>query len=267
MAYMEAAEGPPELRSIDELIRKHDARYGETDIGCSRAWLPEFASFVRKASGNLKDFLARLLRATTLLQTLDMPMSEEMISPKALQALKLTESQLPIVLSALGTSRNRHIVESLKGATVRMFETNRHSRDISEVYVTQEGIDTNLDTDDWAPGEEVGAESEKDGFEWIDENCRQVCTTKPKGALKTRNATGEAVASRKGAISRFQKVPKGSPGKGAKGQGETKCFRCGSPGHLWAAYPRPYAPSRGETSKKGKRGESRQEDWQIDPLD
>ena len=93
----------PDLRSAHALLSQLDGRYAKTDSERSWAWLREFATFSRKHAENLKDFWARLQRVTTRLGTLNMKMSEEMISPRALQALELTESQLPIALSAVET--------------------------------------------------------------------------------------------------------------------------------------------------------------------
>lgn len=50
-------------------------------------------------------------------------MSEEMIFAKALQALKLSEAQLPILISALETKQKSHCVTTLKDIAIKMFET------------------------------------------------------------------------------------------------------------------------------------------------
>ena len=136
LAYMEATEGPPETRNAQALLQQLDTRYGKTDIERSWAWLQEFTAFIRKPSENIKDFWARLQRVATRLGTLNMKMSEEAISPNALQALKLTESHLPIALSDLETNKDSHIVEGLRDITIRMFETHRHAPDRSDVFAT-----------------------------------------------------------------------------------------------------------------------------------
>lgn len=148
LANMEPTEGPTETRSVQALIEQLDTRYGKTDSERSWEWL-QFAGFTRKPSGDLKDFWALRLRFATRRQTLNMPMWAEMITPNAMQALKLTESQLPIVLSALETKQNSHIVDILKDLTIRMFETHRRCPESSAVYVTQSTTDGGTDTEVW----------------------------------------------------------------------------------------------------------------------
>ena len=67
-----------------------------------------------------------------------MSMSEEMMYAKALHAFKLSESQLPIVLSALETKANGQTIEALKDITIKMIETHRRRSDPSDVYQTNE---------------------------------------------------------------------------------------------------------------------------------
>ena len=63
-----------------------------------------------------------------------------MIFNKALQALNLPETQLPIVLSALETKNNPNDVIALKDITVRMFETHRVHADRTDIYGGAENI-------------------------------------------------------------------------------------------------------------------------------
>ena len=138
MSYMGRTDGTPHLRNVEELMTQLGIRYGKTDSERARSRLKGFAQFPRKPSGNLKDFWARFLRVATRLGTLSMKMSDEMVSPQAPQALKLTVTRLPIAISALGTKHNSHSVDTLKDIAIKMFETYRHTPDLSEVYLDQD---------------------------------------------------------------------------------------------------------------------------------
>ena len=112
MSYMEATDTAPHMRTVDALITMMDERYAKTDTDRPWAWLGEFTTFAKKPAENLKDFRARLLRVATRLEALGAKMSASVISPQALQALKLSDWRLPIALSALGTKPNSHSFDS-----------------------------------------------------------------------------------------------------------------------------------------------------------
>ena len=184
LAYMESTEGSPKPRSLQALIQQLDARYGKTDSERPCAWLQEFTGFALKPSGNLKDFWAMLLRVTTRMQTPNMPMSEEMLFSKALHALKLTETQLPIVLSALETEKNSRRVGCMNDITIRMFGPRRRAPDISEVFITQNPTQGTADTDEWTPREEEAPGSDIGEFECVDDYFGGIFLAKPKRAQK-----------------------------------------------------------------------------------
>lgn len=63
-----------------------------------------------------------------------MEMCEEMTSPNALQALELSASHLPILLSALETKQNGQSIDDMNDIAIRMFETHRRRPDPSETF-------------------------------------------------------------------------------------------------------------------------------------
>ena len=107
LSYMEQTGTSPSSRSVQALMDIRDERFGKTDTERSWAWLNQLTEFTRTHSGNLKDIWARFLRTATRLETLGMKMSAEMIYAKAIQALKLTDTQLPVAISALGTKQKQ----------------------------------------------------------------------------------------------------------------------------------------------------------------
>ena len=258
MSYMESTDSCPMSRSVDAFIRMLDQRFGKTDSERAFAWLKEFTQFSRKSGENLKDFWARFLRVTTRLEALSMKMSEQVVFSQAIQALKLSESQLPIVLSALETKQCSHSVDTLREITIKMYETHRpHDTDSSEVFVTDQPASSMPGPDTVYLQAEIPEDS---GFEddieieWMDEFSGDIFLMKPKRPLKSRNAPGAAASAQKGAVNQFRGYPNKSPQKGtAKGKGKMLCWRCGSPDHFWKDCPLPYNASIPFGSKgKGK---------------
>ena len=56
----------------------------------------------------------------------------------ALHALELSESQLPIVLSALGTKANGQTLEAMKDIAIKMFGAHRRRPDPSGTFMMAE---------------------------------------------------------------------------------------------------------------------------------
>ena len=215
MSYMEPTDANPSSRNVPALITLLDARYAKTDSERARSWLKEFTQFTRKPAENLKDFWPRFQRVNTRLETLPMKMSEEMIFSHALQALKLSETQLPIVISALETKQNSHSVETLKDITSKMFETHRHNLDSSEVYMGQATVPNNEESSLPPIDEEADDfDDDADYQQCYDEETGETYWIKPKRAAKARNAPGSAVSAQKGAVEQFSHVPNSTPNKG-----------------------------------------------------
>ena len=139
LSYMEETEACPESRDLQKLFDLLDERYGRTDTEKAWMWLSQFNDFKRNVSAheNFKEFWARYQRTITKLKSLGMDMSEDMTFHKAIQALKLPDGQLPIVLAALKTSGEATSLKALRELTIKMYETHKSSGDATEVYHAQ----------------------------------------------------------------------------------------------------------------------------------
>ena len=125
-----------------------------------------------------------------------------MISPQALQAMKSSETQRPVAISALETKQNSHIVETLKDITVKMFETHRRNPDSSEVYVNQSAQD--LAEEQGGPSIAFGEEDPDDGTDyrqWYDEDTGETYWTKHKRAAKRKMHLGPMCRRNKAPLS------------------------------------------------------------------
>ena len=182
-------------------------------------------------------------------------MSEEMMFSKFPQAIKLSESQLPIVLSALETDANGQTVAELKDITIKMPETRRRRPDTSEVYHA-DGPFTGAE-----PEEEDGDDQEEDDLEEPEiersgEN-GEVFILRPKRAPNERNAPGDALTAAKGAINQFRGIPNNHP-KGMGGKHGLSTMR--EPGHFWRQRPEPFRqtlPGANKGSTFGKKGDGK----------
>ena len=88
-------------------------------------------------------------------------MNDDMISHKAIQALRFPEGQLPIVLSALKTSGGSTSVKALKDLTIKMYETHMPIADSTDVYhlsphEEDPNDDANEDEEEWGMTDEGG---------------------------------------------------------------------------------------------------------------
>lgn len=205
LAYMEQTGTAVGTRTTQALMAILDARYGKTDSGRSWSWLNQFTEFVRAPGGNPKYSRARYLRTTTRLGNLGMSTSAEMMFPNATQALKLSEFQLPISLSALGAKENGQTIAELKEIAIKMFETHRHRPDPSDVFREDEPVSAEQEEGDGCEPEED--DPEEPDIERADGN-GEVSLLRPKRAHRDGNAPGDSVAASKGAID--QSVPKHS---------------------------------------------------------
>ena len=82
-----------------------------------------------------------------------MKMSGEMMPHKAPQAPKISESQLPIVLSALEAKANGQTIEDLKDIAIKMFGTYRNRPDPSETFMMAEP-NVVTETEEGAPSDD-----------------------------------------------------------------------------------------------------------------
>ena len=184
-------------------------------------------------------------------------MSEEMVFAKALQALKLSGTQLPILISVLETKQKSHCITTLKDMTIKMVETHRHRPGPSEVFNATDNQSQNLtdtldgweapehpETEEWYEGDD-----DEETFERTDEH-GEVFLFRPKRAAKARNAPGAAASATQGAIQQFRAIPNGRP-KG-KGKGAMSCLRCGQPGHFRRQCPQPFRPNLTSGPSGGK---------------
>ena len=146
LKYLEESESCPERRRLDDVIQMLDTRYGRTDSEKAWAWLTGFANFRREPQGNYKGFRTRYSRCVTRLEAHGMVMKEEVVFHRSLQALRLPEGQLPIVLATLETFPAPHSVHALKALAIKMFETHKNAVDSSEVYQTQ--VDSRAEVED-----------------------------------------------------------------------------------------------------------------------
>ena len=141
-------------------------------------------------------------RVTTRLEAPPVKMNGGMISPNALQAMRLSDGELPIVLSALETNPNSHSVEILKGITIKMFETHRGNPDSPEVFRAQIQSETaSVNDPERIEPAGLGERDEpldEEDIEWKVEAAGEVFLMKPERPKKARNAPGSAVSAQKG---------------------------------------------------------------------
>ena len=238
LLYMESTEKSPESRTVDHVMRIMDVRYGRTDSERACSWLAAFTEFKRESNENYKDYWARFSRCAAKMSALDMPMTRQVIFNRAIQALRLPEGQLPIVLSALESRPDRFSVDSLREMTIRIYETHRPKIDTAGVFAATTnqtpGGHENDESNSWAQ------EDQEDDDSWDDSvsvtlESGAVFLMKPKKPQKPRNAPGMNEAARRGAVSTFRNVPN----QRAKG-GTGGCLRCGDPSHHWKECPHPF---------------------------
>ena len=144
-----------------------------------------------------------------------------MISAKAIQALKLTDAQLHVVISALETKQNSKCLVTLKDIDIKMFGAHRRRPGPSEVFTA---VDTTAETIPGNDGTTVTEEEsdwydgdEQEEVEWMGEN-GAIYLMRPKLFAKARNAPGAAASVTQGAIQQFRHIPNASPkGVGKKG--------------------------------------------------
>ena len=241
LLYMESTEKQPESRSVDAVMKMMDLRYGRTDSERACSWLTAFTEFKRESNENYKDFWTRFNRCTAKLTALDMPMTQQVIFNRAIQALRLPDGQLPIILSALETRPDRFSVDSLREITIRMYETHRPKIDTAEVFVADsnpaliENHPENVNHD--------RCEEQDDNDSWGDSmsvtlESGAVFLMMPKKPNKPRNAPGMNEASRRGAVGTFRHIPNQNQNGHVKGKGG--CLRCGDPAHHWKECPHPF---------------------------
>ena len=240
LLYMESTEKNPESRTVDHIMRLMDTRYGRTDSERACSWLTAFTEFKRESQENYKDFWARFNRCTAKLAALDMPMTQQVIFNRAIQALRLPDGQLPIVLSALEARPDRFSVESLREMTIRMYETHRPKTDTTEVFMTNtesQQINPEGEHVNNHESEEIGDNDSWDDSMSVTLESGAVFLMKPKKPLKPRNAPGMNEAARRGAVNAFRDIPNQRiQTKGGKGG----CLRCGDPSHHWKQCPHPF---------------------------
>ena len=177
-----------------------------------------------------------------------MAMTDQVVFNRAIQALRVPDGQLPIILSALETRPDRFSVDSLKDITIRMYETHRPKIDTTEVYVANNYPPTESQgQDETMHAEEYESEEDwQDSLEVTMED-GNVFLMKPKKPTKPRNAPGMHEAAKRGAVNAFRHIPN------HKGQGPR--IRCGDPSHHWKECPHPFRgklDSRFSTKGKGK---------------
>ena len=222
LAYLESTESNSESRSVDTVIQMLNTRYGKTDSERAWSWLSSFTEFKRESAENFKDFWTRFTRCTTRLNAHGMNLSESIIFHRAIQALRLPEGQLPILLATLETFPNPTSVTSLRELSIKMYETHKSKIDPSEVFTT--GNTEN--------GEEH-SESEEESTVQLTNEEGKVFLMKVKKAVKSRNKPGQAESSKRGSVTNFQGVPNGI-------QKPRVCIRCGDPSHFVRDCPHPY---------------------------
>ena len=223
LTYLEESETCPERRRLDDVIQMLDTRYGRTDSEKAWAWLTGFTNFRREPQENYKDFWTRYSRCVTRLEAHGMGMKEEVVFHRALQALRLPEGQLPIVLATLETFPSPHSVQALKALTIKMFETHKNTVDSSEVYQTQ--VNSRAEAED---GDGAGEEE----FEFTDGD-GAIYLMRPKKNSKPKNSPGTAESARRGSIQNFAGMPnvRKTP---------LMCIRCGSRDHFVKDCPHPW---------------------------
>ena len=134
-------------------------------------------------------------------------MSDEMQFLKSLRAIKLSETQLPIVISAVATKANNHSSDALSDTAIKMFEQRRRRMGPSETFraVTDVPDDTpfgeNQEQDDYDEGDEI---------DWVDEN-GEVFPIRPKRHTNARNAPGAAIADTSGSIDKVRNIHNARP--------------------------------------------------------
>ena len=110
---MEQTRSSRAPRTLQPIMDLADGRYGKTDIERPCSWLNQPTEFPRRPNANLQDSRPGLRRTTARLGSTGVEMSGEMDFRNPL-ALKLSETQCPIAISALETKTNRHILDTIK---------------------------------------------------------------------------------------------------------------------------------------------------------
>ena len=264
LLYMESTENQIESRSVDKIMQLLDQRFGRTDSERACSWLTAFTEFKRENHENYKDFWGRFNRCTAKLAALGMPMTQQVIFNRAIQALRVPEGQLPIVLSALETRPDRFSIEGLRDITIRMYETHRPKPDPTEVFAADvnHGQSTVNHTCDGIEAEGYGQEEEDswDDSMTVTMEDGSIFLMKPKKPSKPRNAPGMHESAKRGAIQTFRNIPN-QKGKG-NSAGKGVCIRCGDPSHHWKECPHPFREKLDERfAGRGGKGKGKGTYW------
>ena len=170
-----------------------------------------------------KDFWTRYSRRVTRVGARGLGMVEEAVSHRPLQALRLPDGQLPIVLATLETFPVPHSVQALRPLAMKMFETRKTTVDSSEVYQTQH--DSKEETDELEP------ETEEE-FEYIGWNGTVYLTRREKNS-EPKNYPGSDESARRGPIQNSTGAP--------NIKRQLVCIRRGSEDRFGNDCPHPWA--------------------------
>ena len=180
-----------------------------------------------------------------------------MILTQSTQALKLSEGELPLVLSALETKPSSHIVDSMRDIAIEMFETHRHNPDASEVFQAQfqRENQSTIGTEDCSQNETEEWPDDTEGvIERYGEVAREAYLIKPKRPVKARGTHGSEVSAKKGAENHPRHFPNTAQSKGTeKGKRNNDMMEMWRPWPLLGRFPSSVQSGTVWKQRKGKR--------------
>ena len=136
MTYMAETENAPQSRDMQRVSDLLDTRYGKRTrrnhgFGCRSLRNSKETSMV---ANHINIFGPKYNRAVAKLRALGIKMNGAMIPHRAIRALRFTEGQLPIALSAFRTSGGSTSVQALQEIPIEIYETHKQITDHTDVY-------------------------------------------------------------------------------------------------------------------------------------
>ena len=170
---------------------------------------------MREQNENFKDPRTRPNRCVARLNAHRAHMNGSVVFYRPIQAIRITDGQLPILLETMGTFGNPTSVANFRLSPIEKYENRRAGTDPPDDYAANQNTHREAaETDD-----------EENNIEFAGPN-GSICLAEPKKPNKIRNKPGHAEYSTRGAVNNSQGFPNSAAPR------PSFCIRCGDPSHL-----------------------------------